>query len=143
MGDNKFLKIKITRHDEGIFLFIQSPKIENWIKSLSTLKGKKVLNLEYYDKSDSWDGIYGYPISDLYDELNNFHRWGDGLFVRGTPNFAFFRARGLGNGISFKLDGVYSDKLLEEYIKQAKKELRELYQTFLKPLEYHESLEAD
>lgn len=167
----QFMCIKINRTADGISLYIQSSKIEEFIKQVThrpdLVNSSKLTD---YQRSPAWSGVRGYQPSD-HHMFRNRALWGGELFIQeklntyntgtwyqdytgytggatnipvddtknkkkvnfGRANLAFLFAKGLSNGVTFNLKGIYTEEQIKQFLEEFKIASVNLYKEFMRP----------
>jgi hypothetical protein len=127
------VEFRIKRTFNGASIFIRSQILEDFFKGLTSHKTniKTSTNPGWVDKK-------GYPIREVTEELGNFTYWGNNSLMvdRSYPNMSFFTVYGASKGVEFSLPGLFSDTVLNNFKTSVRKELLNLYDKFMKDLEY-------
>lgn len=127
--NNKLLTMRVRRVVNGVEFFFKSEIIENFMKQAGKVRESE---------SMSWDNKFPYNnalASKVSYDL--FDHWGyEALMIRADkPNLAFLRSVGLGDGVTFSLDMIASDKELDTYAKQVNEKVVDIYRSYIKPID--------
>lgn len=136
---NTFLKVNIKKSDKGIDIFFQSPDIEEWMKKNSPYATQS--DKKYWDVSSSigWKDKLGYKLDKAPDSLfQALSPWGQDLRINNaTPNLAFLRAKGLGEGITFQLEGIYPRESVIKWHEELKRQVASFCRSYIKDIRTH------
>ena len=125
--EKNFITLKLRRIANGLEIYVQSEKIEEFFKNFSGISGT------YFEKEH-----YSYVFSRITsagDDLAAFDRAGkEELLYNGIPNLSFLRMVGIAQGVTFTLPGVYSLYTIQKFIERTKEALKIFYRQYLKPV---------
>jgi len=119
------METRIQRTPNGIALTIKSKVLEDWMKN-NRMEGS---NMEQ-SSNPGWNGIKGYKLKEIKD-FDLFNYWG-GALNQPSPNLSFFRAEGLGEGVTFNLEGIYSKQVLDKWVQDARTHMIGFYKRYIK-----------
>lgn len=142
MENSDLIELTIKRTKEGISLYAKSPIIAEWVKSQTAYPEceNELGNPDKWNISNSpgWEGKLGYklPSRQFFAPMNG---WGSSrLFIKeenvagGIPNLAFLKSKGLENGVTFELRGLYSADSLSRYRNEARDQIIRIYRKYIK-----------
>ena len=132
----ELFKIRAKRVASGVELYLQSEPFEEFFRSQAPESEP------YFSSSNpGWAGHKMYKMASESATLPQHMRiWGSPLFVDGLPNLSFWRAKGLGEGLTFKIPGVYSRAILDSYVQYCEACASKFYKNFLHPYDREVSI---
>lgn len=132
--------IRMTRTDKGISLFFKSKKIEDFMRKHHVDQTNiDSTNRRSFKHSDSpgWKDHLGYILNEtrgLSNSITNY--WGSDFYLNGSgPNLSFLLAKGLGEGVTFELEGIFSQSSIQKWATEGKVQIAALYREFLKSVD--------
>ncbi len=130
--DNKIVTIRAFTKEKGLGLYFCSPIFESFFK------GRQ----EGLHENGSWGKgkLYYSPPAQL--DFYCFQTIGGRLFEGNSPNLSFLLAKGISNGVEFTVKNtVVTEKIMDKYIEDAKKEISKIYKLYMRPISIEESIE--
>lgn len=129
--------IGAKRIPKGLQLTFKSKRFEDFIRSICTEPRALDQNADaqFFEKSTNpgWNGHMAYPIS-MHRGLEYTNFWGEELY-RNYANLSFLRTRGLANGVTFELNGVYTQQMVDTWYAEAKNVILKTYLNFMKEID--------
>jgi hypothetical protein len=126
--NNTLLSFNVKRTAGGVDIYLQSDVMELFFSNGGFREGADPL----------WGGIGCYSMINNIDTTKRslLNNWGsDNLIVSSEyPNLAFLRAKGLKDGVTFKLPSVHSRTEIAKFVKLFKEQVRTLYLEYMKPI---------
>ena len=120
--------LQLKQTSEGSTIFIKSQPFENFFKVNGT-------SSQYIVKPDgSKIQSYCYDLVENREDNKKLQSFESNLrSYDGTENFGFIRAKGIGEGLTINLSGVYSKEATNEYIKNFKVFMLKFYSLYMIP----------
>lgn len=120
--------LQLKHTNEGSTLFIKSQPFENFFKVNGT-------SSQYIVKHDgSKIQSYAYDLVENKEDNKKLQNFESNLrSYDGIENFGFIRAKGIGEGLTVNLSGVYSKEATNEYIKNFKAFMLKFYSLYMIP----------
>ena len=126
------LKVKIKRVENGVMVWVKSPRIEALFTEASDCESRP-----YRGESGYLRGISYYSVRPLLPigAKGDVSSWGEGLFANCGVNLSLLRTQGLGEGIAVFHKGLYTRAMLTEWVKGLTEGVKFLYTHVLAPTE--------
>lgn len=133
----KLIEMSIFRTEKGISLYLKSGIIEDFVRS-------QVANPDHIDSTikahcttspnQGWQMHRGYVLPDSVPQLQQMRNWGGQIHSGGNngANLSFLTTKGLRNGVTFEFEGLFSQPTIEKYLRDAKNQIKSLYNEFIK-----------
>lgn len=138
-----FVTMRVKRHELGLEIFCKSEEIEALMKAQHNPGYDS--ESHYKTRPVSPDTQIGYYMSEeerrCYStsiRLDNCttDNWHDGIKVGSSGyNMAFIRTKGLSDGVTVIIRGVFSTTLIRMFVAAAKTFFRALFLEYIKPVE--------
>jgi hypothetical protein len=138
-GDVDLLLFQVTNTDKGVSVYMKSPIIEEFFRANHTNQAQ-IDNREsrHFAKSSTpgWSDhiAYSLPPDTYHGGLERTTNWGGEFYAHGNggANFAFLRAVGLKDGVTFDLEGLQSQSNIDNWILEFKETLPKIYSNWMK-----------
>lgn len=137
--DIKVLTVKAFSDGSHINLYFQSEVLEKFFKeSHEQAYGSSQPDTLKITRSWGQNNLgYSVPRNLAYSQ---FIYWGGRLYEKGKPNLAFLTAKGLKDGVTFKIKNlILNEKILDKFVEDLKKELSLMYQQYFQPFEVEDT----
>lgn len=128
------LKIYRLKTGNGIGLYVKSEQIENFIRA-------NTINPEHNDSTDKarfinsnnsgWSNHLGYRIQNRED-LRFLQGWGNPIINGNSSNMSFLTVKGLGKGVTFEFEGMYSQSTVDKFLTDVRKNVKQIWNEFIK-----------
>lgn len=126
--NNTLLSFNVKRTAGGVEIALQSDVLETFFGIGGFREGA----------DPEWGGVLPYSMIGTIDatKRNLLNNWGSNQLLISTdyPNLAFLRAKGLKEGVTFKLPSVHSRTEIAKFVKLFKEHVRTIYLEYVKPI---------
>lgn len=124
------LEIQVDPTDKGVRIFIKSPEIEKFFKRASPKGSIPIPDLYTGRNCYFLNGEEVPPIEGCF-----FYGIGQPLILEGDfrINLSFLRSLGIGEGITFEVEGIFPPAWFNVFTTLLDKGLRDFYTACLKP----------
>lgn len=128
----EFCRLKVERSVEGLNISITSKSLEEFARrassrpELNDSPGRDLL------RNSAWPNVYGYHFP-THSIFNQRAVWGGPLIVNGYANLGFLCIKGIKEGATVNVRGLYTESQLTEFRAKFKSNISELYREFMKP----------
>lgn len=125
--------VKIDRDMNGLTIHIKSEDLETFIKQATSRPDVVASSsVNGYLTHQTWPGVRFYhpPTHEIFQRSCQV---GGALMINGAPNLALICAKGLSNGVTYNLKGLYTNSQINEFRRKFKSTLNEIYREFMKP----------
>lgn len=127
-SNKNLLTMQIKRTHSGCKLFVKSDIFEDFFSKNGIYQDKLMTNSDSHEVYKNNSSISN---REIYRKLNALD---DSLINSdGYINASFLRVKGISQGVTFDLSGLYSKEALTSYINSIKIMTKELYEEFMKP----------
>lgn len=127
--NNTLLSFNVKRTAGGVEINLQSDVLETFFSIGGFREGA----------DPEWGGVQSYSMISSIDatKRNLLNNWGANVLIISAdyPNLAFLRAKGLKDGVTFKLSSVHSRTEIAKFVKLFKEHVRTLYLEYIKPID--------